>query len=341
MKVLVTGGCGYIGSHVAKLLRLKGHQVVIVDLEALNRGWTEPYNGAVMIPQDINNDFAMHYVFDKHKFDAVIHLAASTLVGDSIWKPIEYWTNNLGTTANLLKVIAHFAVDKVVFSSTSSVYGNVDEADLPTQETHRLNAQNAYGSSKTACETLLREADQAHGIRSASLRFFNASGAAPDASIGEFRNSPSHLIEMIQAYLEGTNSQFVINGDDWNTPDGTTIRDYTHVWDIANAHVKALEYLNNNGATDVFNIGAGVGHSVKQVLAEFESQLGRTIPYTVGPRRIGDIARNFADITKAQEVLGWTPERSDLTSIVRDSLAWYDSSLYKELLDEKRAKSQG
>jgi UDP-glucose 4-epimerase len=336
MKVLVTGGCGFIGSHVAKLLKQKGHQVIVVDREALDRPWTEPSGGATMIPQDLSNDFALFYLFEKYKFDAVMHLAATSAVGESIWQPLDYWENNVVSTVNILRLCQQFNIDKFVFSSTSSVYGTVDQADLPTVETHALNAGTSYGSSKIACEKMLRDVNTAHGIRSVALRFFNASGAAPDGSIGEFRSSPSHLMENIQAYLEGTNRSFVINGNDYDTADGTTIRDYTHVWDIAEAHVKALEYLVGGGQTDAFNIGAGSGKSVLQVLQEFERQLGRTIPYEVGPRRVGDIAENYADITKAEEILGWTPTMSDIESIVRDALAWYASPLYQELLDEKR-----
>jgi UDP-glucose 4-epimerase len=218
-----------------------------------------------------------------------------------------------------------------VFSSTSSVYGEIDLADLPTKEWHSKDPLTSYGSSKLCCEHMLRDVDRAFNIKSVSLRYFNASGANPDASIGEFRESPNHLIPSLAAVALGKREEFVINGTDYDTPDGTSIRDYTHVWDIARAHVMALNYLDNGGASTAINIGAGEGKSVSEVLAEFQKQWGSPIFFREGPRRPGDIPMNYADISKAKELLGWKPEISSTEKIVEDAIRWYRSELFMRL----------
>lgn len=335
MIVLVTGGSGYVGSHVAKMLYENGHTPVVFDLRAVLRPWASPHWDAVA--GNINKKYSLIRMFEDYKFDAVIHLAASSEVGSSVWDPISYYQNNVGGTATLLDVCKKFGVDKVIFSSTSSVYGNVDPKDLPTKEWHPKNPLTSYGSSKWTVECMLRDVEVAHNIRSVSLRYFNASGAAPDGSIGEHRASPTHLIPSLQSVVNGTREEFVINGNDYPTEDGTTVRDYTHIWDIARAHILALDYLNKGGKTDSFNIGAGKGKSVIEIMEEFIEQ--SKVPmfrWRIGPRRQGDIPMNYADITKAKEILGWTPEISDTYNIVKDAINWYNSDLYKELINEKR-----
>jgi UDP-glucose-4-epimerase GalE len=334
MKVLVTGGSGYVGSHVAKMLYETGHTPVVVDMQAKLRPWTNPHWDAVSA--NINKKYSLEHTFDAHQFDAVIHLAASSEVGSSVWDPLTYYQNNVGGSASVLEACVKYGVNKVVFSSTSSVYGQVDVAKLPTREDYPKNPATSYGSSKLAVENMLRDVDVAHGIRSVSLRYFNASGASPDGVIGEFREKPTHLIPSLQSVIDGKREEFVINGNDYATEDGTAVRDYTHVWDIARAHINALEYLDAGGKTECVNIGAGQGKSVVHMMSEFIKQANvGSYRWAFGPRREGDIPINYADITKAKDLLGWEPEISDAHNIVKDALNWYRSDLYKELINEK------
>jgi UDP-glucose-4-epimerase GalE len=327
--ILVTGGSGYVGSHVAKLLSETGYTPVVFDILANVKDWASPHWPAVT--GDINNRSDLSKVFDLYDFDAVIHLAASSEVGASVTDPLRYYKNNVGGSANLFEFCIQNKINKIVFSSTSSVYGEIDQSLLPTKEWYNKNPKTSYGSSKLAVENMLRDVEISHGVRSVSLRYFNASGASPDGSIGEFRPKPSHLIPSIQAVVEGHRPVFVVNGDDYDTEDGTAVRDYTHVWDIARAHVCALEYLEKNGRTDCFNIGAGKGKSVLEIFNEFQTQLGKSIPMQFGSRRPGDIPINFADTQKAQDILNWKPLISDTSSIVRDALNWYSSDLYQKI----------
>ncbi len=327
--ILVTGGSGYVGSHVAKMLFEHGYYPVVFDLMVNQRPWANPYWPGVT--GDINNKWHFETLFGNFEFDAVIHLAASSEVGASVTNPLRYYQNNVGGTANLLNACVKYNVKKFVFSSTSSVYGEVDVANLPTKEFYPKNPVTSYGSSKWAVECMLRDATVAHDVQSVSLRYFNASGASPDGKIGEFRLAPTHLIPSIQHVVDGKKDAFVFNGTDYPTTDGTAVRDFTHVWDIAEAHIKALQYLEAGGTTDNFNIGAGQGKSVLEVFDEFQTQLGSAITFKVGPRRPGDIPINYADISKANDILGWSPKMSDTKSIVRDALGWYRSDLYKSL----------
>lgn len=334
MKVLVTGGSGYVGSHVAKMLYEQGHVPVVYDLQAKLRPWANPHWEA--ISADINKKYSLERAFEEHKFDAVIHLAASSEVGASVSNPLRYYQNNVSGSATVLETCVKYSVNKFVFSSTSSVYGEVHPDKLPTREYYLKAPATSYGSSKLAVENMLRDVDVAHGIRSVSLRYFNASGAAPDGSIGEFRKNPTHLIPSLQNIIDGRQREFVINGGDYPTEDGTTVRDYTHIWDIARAHIKALEYLDAGGTTDYINIGAGEGKSVIRMMSEFldQAKVGM-FPWRIGPRRAGDIPINYADISHAKAVLGWEPEISTASEIVRDALNWYRGDLYKELRNEE------
>lgn len=326
MNVLVTGGSGYVGSHVAKMLYEQGYQPVVFDLQAKLRNWASPHWPAIC--GDINNKWHLERLFNDHSFDAVIHLAAASEVGASVTEPLRYYQNNVGGSANVLDVCEQYGVKKFIFSSTSSVYGEVDPKDLPTKETHSKNPATSYGASKLAVEYMLRDADRAHDIRYVALRYFNASGAAPDGSIGEFRVKPTHLIPSIQEVYDGDKEFFTVNGIDYPTPDGTAVRDFTHVWDIASAHIQALRYLTDGNPSDVFNIGGGDGKSVAEVLNEYQEQIGKSIVVQTGERRPGDISMNYADITKAKNVLKWEPVMSDTRSIVRDAIQWARSDLY-------------
>jgi UDP-glucose 4-epimerase len=329
VRVLVTGGSGYVGSHVAKLLDEQGYTPIVLDKVASRRTWCNPhirhYNG------DIADHVGLNKLFEEHKFGAVIHLAASSEVGPSVTNPLMYYANNVSNSALLIGICLQHGVDKFIFSSTSAVYGQVPVHMLPTLEEYSKNPTTSYGSSKLCVESMLRDVSVAHGMRSVALRYFNASGAAPDASIGEYRETPTHLIPSLAAVATGKRESFTFNGTDYETEDGTPVRDYTHVWDIANAHVKALQYLYKGGETTAINIGAGKGTSVQQVYEEFTKQWGEHIPFTVGEKRPGDIAINFADICLAKEVLGWRPERSTPQQIIEDAVCWYHSDLYKNL----------
>jgi len=325
--ILVTGGSGYVGSHVAKMLFEHGYHPVVFDLAVKQRPWSNL--GWTAVPGDINNPYSLKTLFEKFEFDAVIHLAAASEVGASVTEPLRYYQNNVGGTASVLDACAKFSVKKFIFSSTSSVYGQVNPNDLPTKETHPKNPATSYGASKLAVEYMLRDADVAHNIKYVSLRYFNASGAAPDGSLGEFRVKPTHLIPSIQQVYDGDTEVFTVNGVDYPTPDGTAVRDFTHVWDIAAAHVKSLEYLSNGNSSDVFNIGGGSGKSVAEVLAEYQKQMDESIIVQASERRPGDIPMNYADITKAKTVLGWEPKISDTASIVRDAIKWARSEQYQ------------
>lgn len=329
MRILVTGGSGYVGSHVAKLLKESGHIPFVIDKVADRRTWVNPsirhYTG------DIADYITLNKLFETLKFEAVIHLAASSEVGPSVTNPLLYYANNVSNSALLAGMCVQHGVDKFIFSSTSSVYGQVPVDMLPTREEYSKNPATSYGASKLCVEYLLRDISVAHGVRSVSLRYFNASGAAPDASIGEYRETPTHLIPSLAEVALGKKDSFTFNGTDYDTEDGTPIRDYTHVWDIAQAHVDALEYLDKGGKTVALNIGAGEGHSVQEMYEEFARQWGEHIPFTVGKRRPGDIASNYANITKAKEVLGWEPKLSTPKQIIEDAICWYKTNLYKSL----------
>lgn len=329
--ILVTGGAGYIGSHVCKYLYEAGYTPIVIDRIADQRPWASPY--WVSITGDIGCKETLDKIFSVHNIHAVVHLAASSEIGPSVIDPLSYYDNNVSNTVTLLRACKDAGVKRVVFSSTSAVYGEVDSMFLPTEEWYNKKPNTSYGASKLCVEHMLANCESAYGIKSVSLRYFNASGAAPDGSIGEVRSHATHLIPSIFEVVNGKRPVFQINGNDYETPDGTAVRDYTHVWDIAAAHLAALEYLaSGRKASLAINIGSGQGTSVQEVFNAVCKELSQDIPYIVTARRSGDIPINYARCTKALKYLNWSAKISDIETIVKHACQWYRSQTYKEIM---------
>ena len=314
-KILVTGGAGYIGSHTRYFLQQRGHSVVVVD--NLSRGHKEAVPPDILYPIDIRDTAELTQLLAHERVDAVIHFAAYIAVGESTQAPEMYFANNVGGSLSLFEAMLRTDVKRVVFSSTAAAYGIPQRVPIP--ETEPSVPINPYGESKVMVETILVWLDRYRDLRSIRLRYFNACGAEPAAGLGERHDPETHLLPLLlRAIL--TEKPMTIYGDDYATPDGTCIRDYIHVSDLADAHVYAVEHLLNGGASDVFNVGTGQGHSVKEVLDAVERVTGKKVPHTIGPRREGDPPSLVADSQKLQHSLGWQPKRADLDRIVAD--AW-------------------
>lgn len=307
--ILVTGGAGYIGSHLVKLLLKKGKEVVIFD--SLETGHTETveilkkYGKLKFVQGNLKNLDEIRGAFLVNKIDAVVHFAAFSQVAESVSNPQKYYYNNIYGTLNLLNAMLEFDVKKMVFSSTAAVYGEPEY--IPIDENHPQNPINPYGNTKLMIERILKDYDKAYGFKSVSLRYFNAAGADSDAEIGEWHEPETHLIpNILNADSEKTFKMF---GTDYDTKDGTCVRDYINVEDLALAHIRALEYLNNGGQTDCFNLGTSEGNSVKEVFNICEKVKGVTIPLEVFPARAGDPAVLLAENKKAKRILNWQPEK--------------------------------
>ena len=313
--ILVTGGAGYIGSHTAHLLGQQGYDVTVVD--NLSRGQRHNADPERLRVVDIGDTEGLCRIFTERSFDAVIHFAAYIAVGESMRLPELYFTNNVSGSLSLLTAMVRSGVRHLVFSSTAAVYGM--PAAVPIKEDAPYAPVNPYGESKVMVEKILHWFDVVHGLRSISLRYFNASGADPEGKLGEEHEPETHLIPLLfRAILTGR--PVTIFGEDYPTPDGTCIRDYIHVSDLAQAHIVALEWLMGGGGSDAFNVGTGSGYSVRQVVRAVEEITGKRVPYIVGPRREGDPAELVADSAKLRRALKWTPRYSDLHDIV--STAW-------------------
>ena len=322
MRLLVLGGAGYIGSHTAVELLDRGHEVVIAD--NLITGYKQAVpKEAVFYQGDIRDYNFLNNLFKTEKIDAVIHFAAFSLVGESVTNPLKYYENNLYGTKVLLQAMIDNNVDKIVFSSTAATYGEPE--NIPILESDRTCPTNPYGETKLAMEKMMKWSANAYQLRYVSLRYFNACGAHKSAKLGEAHNPESHLIPLVLQVPNGKRESVSIYGTDYDTPDGTCIRDYIHVTDLAKAHILAVEYLMKGGESNVFNLGNGVGYSVREVIETARKVTGHPIPAVEIPRRAGDPARLVASGEKAKTVLGWEPKITSLEDIIRSAWVWHST----------------
>lgn len=322
MTILVLGGAGYIGSHTVYELIDKCGDVVIVD--NLQTGHIQAvHSKARFYEGDIKDRAFLDNLFKKEKIDAVIHFAANSLVGESMEKPLKYYDNNMYGTMVLLEAMVENKIDKIVFSSTAATYGEPE--NIPILESDRTEPTNTYGETKLSMEKMFKWVSKAYGMRYVSLRYFNACGAHVSGNIGEDHNPETHLIPIILQVPNGKREAVSIYGDDYDTKDGTCIRDYIHVTDLAQAHILAVEYLSRGGKSDIFNLGNGVGFSVKEVIETARNVTGHPIPAAVSARRSGDPAQLIASSEKAKSILGWKPEHADLSDIIETAWKWHKS----------------
>jgi UDP-glucose 4-epimerase len=322
-KVLVTGGAGYIGSHVVKQLTEQGYEVVIYD--NLSTGSSESILGGELVIGDLANLEQLSQVFAQHQFNAVLHFAASISVPESLEKPLDYYSNNTFNTLNLLKCCQKFAVNKFIFSSTAAVYGETD--DSPVTETASTNPVNPYGKSKLMSETMIRDYSNASDLKYVILRYFNVAGADISGRIGQSSKKAAHLIKLACDAALGIRQSASIFGTDYPTPDGTGIRDYIHVEDLAAAHLTALSYLQTASESQILNCGYGKGYSVREVLSTVQKVSEINFPIIEAERRKGDPACVVACGDRIKEILGWQPQYNSLETIVRSTLDWEKKKL--------------
>ena len=322
MAILVLGGAGYIGSHTVYELIEAGRDVVVAD--NLQTGFREAVHPKARFYHiDIRDRGQVDALLEKENIEGVIHFAACSQVGESMTLPLKYYDNNLsGTTVLLQSMVAH-GVDKIVFSSTAATYGEPEQ--VPIRESDRTEPTTCYGETKLAMEKMMRWTGRAHGLRYVALRYFNACGAHPSGVIGEAHDPETHLIPLILQVPNGKREKISIFGEDYPTKDGTCVRDYIHVMDLAQAHVLALDYLMRGGESDVFNLGNGVGFTVKEVIDVARKVTGHAIPAEACPRRAGDPAQLVASSEKAKTILGWKPQYADLETIVASAWNWHKS----------------
>lgn len=322
MNILVCGGAGYIGSHMVKMLGNKGCKVVTFD--NLSSGYIDAVLCGIFVPGCLSNTHALRDLFSRYKFDAVMHFASYIQVGESVQNPATYYLNNVANTFNLLQVMTEFKVKRFIFSSTAATFG--EPQYTPIDERHPQQPINPYGRSKWLIEQTLPDFYHAYGMRSVCLRYFNAAGADPECQLGERHEPETHLIPLLLQVASGRRKNISVFGSDYDTPDGTCIRDYIHVQDLCEAHWLALQYLQQGGTTQNFNLGNGFGFSVKQVVDTAKVVTGKGIEVVYANRRPGDPARLVADSSLARKILGWQPSYSDLDNIVQDAWRWEISS---------------
>lgn len=316
--VLVTGGAGYIGSHCALYLREAGWNVVTMD--NLTTGHEEAVLGGGLYVGDVGDEAALDEVFSGNRIDAVIHFAASLLVSESVSNPSKYYRNNVVSGFALLQAMLRHGVNNLVFSSSAAVYGEPDK--IPIREDHPTAPINPYGMTKVVFERMAMDLARAYGLRPVFLRYFNAAGADPEGRLGEEHDPETHLVPIVVKAALGQGGPVSVFGDDYPTQDGTCVRDYIHVYDLADAHIRALEYLEKGGAPGAFNLGNGNGYSVTQVIDAVSAVSGVKVPYKIAPRRDGDPAALVASSEKARKVLGIDPKYPDIESIVETTLNW-------------------
>jgi UDP-glucose-4-epimerase GalE len=320
MRILVTGGAGYIGSHTSKRLAAAGHEPIVFDDLSQGHEWAVKWGpierGSLADPARIAG------VLAARNIDAVVHFAASALVGESMTHPGKYFRNNTISTLHLLEAMREAGVGTIVFSSTCATFG--DPVRVPIDETHPQAPVNPYGESKLMVEKMLRWYGEIHGLHWMALRYFNAAGADPDGEIGEDHDPESHLIPLVIGAAQGTRPPVKVFGTDYPTPDGTAVRDYIHVMDLADAHLRALDALGRGTPSQALNLGTGRGHSVKEVIDTVARVSGKTVPFVDAPRRAGDPPELVAAPARAREVLGWTCQYADIDAIVRHAWAWHE-----------------
>ncbi|UKS25716.1 UDP-glucose 4-epimerase GalE [Paenibacillus sp. HWE-109] len=322
MAILVTGGAGYIGSHAVAELLAKGEEVVIVD--NLQQGHRNAVLGGKLYVGDLRDGDFLDTVFTENSIDAIIHFAANSLVGESMTNPAKYYHNNVYGTLCLLEKMTQYDVKRIVFSSTAATYGEPE--NIPILESDRTLPTNTYGETKLAMEKMMKWFDTAHGIKYVSLRYFNAAGAHAGGKIGEDHSPETHLIPIILQVALGQRAHISIFGEDYATADGTCVRDYIHVSDLASAHVLAVEKLRGGADSNIYNLGNGTGFSVKEVIDIARKVTGHAIPAVIEPRRGGDPATLIASSDRARTELGWKPTRDSLEAIIESAWNWHQNN---------------
>lgn len=322
--VLVTGGAGYIGSHAVRELDQAGYRPVTVD--NLSEGHREAVTAGELEVGDLADEDFLMSVFEKYDLAAVMHFASRCYVGESVENPRRYYEENVGNALTLLRVMLRKRVTRFILSSTCATYGQ--PLQIPMSEEHPQDPVNPYGESKFFIERILRQYDRAYGLRFVSLRYFNAAGASLDAQIGEAHDPETHLIPLIFRVAGGSKRNLKVYGDDYPTEDGTCVRDYIHVVDLAAAHVSALKWLEQDGKSDFFNLGTGLGYSVLQMIKMAEEVTGKSVSFEVGPKRDGDPPELIADPSKALDLLGWRAQHSDLRTVLETSWRWETNRRY-------------
>lgn len=319
MSILVVGGAGYIGSHMVKRLVEQNRDVVVVDnLSTGHRGAVD--KGVKFYEGDIRDHAFLKEVFDQEAIDTVVHFAAFSIVPESMEKPLKYFDNNTAGMVALLEEMRVHDVKRIIFSSTAATYGVPEKS--PIEETDRQAPINPYGESKLMMEKIIKWADQAYGIKFVALRYFNVAGAYPDGSIGEDHGPETHLTPIILQVALGKRDQLQIFGDDYHTPDGTNVRDYVHVLDLADAHILAIDYLKAGNDSDVFNLGSSTGFSVKEMVEAAREATGEAIPAKIAARRPGDPDSLIAASQKARKILKWNPQYDDVKEIIKTAWNW-------------------
>lgn len=318
--ILVTGGAGYIGSHTVRLLNAEGYRVVVLDNLVFGHRDAILDEGVELVVGDVGDKQLLRDLFEKHQFVGVVHFAAFTYVGESVSDPLKYYRNNTAEPLTLLEVMQEFECKSMVFSSTAATYGEPER--LPLTEDHPRNPVNPYGRSKLMVEWILQDCDKAWGLKSAALRYFNASGCSSDGLIGEDHDPESHLIPLVLMAIQGEIPKLTVFGTDYNTPDGTCVRDYIHVEDLASAHLAALRRLIDGGDSLQCNLGTGVGISVKEIIEMAEEVTGKKVPVVYGDRRAGDPAQLLADPSLAKELLGWEATRKEVRPMIETAWKW-------------------